>query len=273
MKASSGISFLFVMVVCLHTLCPVVKSSVEPQLNREQQQEFLLHARVIRSRHIGEGITNPYRLTLTDGVRTHDAAFQPVNERSNFKRFANGTVEMNYVDSYLYNVAAYKLAVMLGLQDMIPVTVRRQWRGMTGSLSWWLDVRMDEGERIEKSIRPPDVSAFNRQMREVKVFRELVYDSDLNVRNVLIGENWEVYMIDFTRAFRLYRNLREPRDLQMCSRALWSGLLQLDLDALVKETEGLLTKNEVEGVMARRDLIVAHFKELIAEKGEENVLY
>lgn len=273
MRASFRIRLFFVVAVSLHTLCPAVKSSVEPQLDRGQQREFLLHAKVIRSRHTGEGITNPFRLTLADGLRTHDAAFQPVNERSSFKKFDNGAVEMNYVDSYLYNIAAYKLAAMLGLEDMMPVTMEREWGGMIGSLSWWLAVQMDEGERIEKNIRPPDVSAYNGQMREVKVFRQLVYDSDPNVRNVLIGENWEVYMIDFTRAFRLYHNLRDSQDLQKCSRSLWSKLLQLDQHALMKETEGLLTKDEVEGVMARRDLIVAHFRKLIAEKGEENVLY
>ncbi len=40
--------------------------------------------------------------------------------------------------------------------------------------------------------------------------------------------------------------------------------------------EGMMEKvrkMELEGVMKRRDLIVAHFEKLIAEKGENEVLY
>jgi hypothetical protein len=34
-----------------------------------------------------------------------------------------------------------------------------------------------------------------------------------------------------------------------------------------------LTRQEIDAVMARRDLIVAHFERLIAERGETRVLY
>lgn len=246
----------------------------EPQLSREQQEEFLLHAKVIRSRQSSKGITRPYRLTLTDGNITHDASFQSVFERKNYKKFDNGTTEINFVDSYLYNIAAYRLAGMLGLEDMIPVTVERKWNGKIGSLSWWLPTQMDEEDRINKKIRPPDVEAHNRQAHKIRVFNELVYNTDYrNVENVLIGENWEVYMIDFSRAFRWYRELQDANNLKRCSRDLLSKLEQLDQDALAVETDGFLNKEEVKAVMARRDLIVAFFKKLIAEKGEKAVLY
>jgi hypothetical protein len=50
---------------------------------------------------------------------------------------ASGT-ELNFVDSYKFNIAAYQLAELLGLNDMLPVYVERKWHGDTGSLSWWL---------------------------------------------------------------------------------------------------------------------------------------
>ena len=177
------------------------------------------------------------------------------------------------MDSYLYNIAAYRFARMLGLQSMMPVTVERKWNGMIGSLSWWLPHQMDEGKRMQENIRPPDVAAHNRQMHKMRVFTELVYDTDRNIGNVLIGENWEVYMIDFTRAFRQYRDLKDAGNLVRCSRDLLSKLQQLDQDALEKETDGFLNKEEIKAVMARRDLIVALFRKLISEKGEAAVLY
>jgi len=265
------ITFLAAIGILVLTLSVAVPT--DSRLDREQKEEFLLHSRVIRSQHIGKGITNPYRLTLTDGTVTHDAAFQSIYERRSYKDFGNGTVEINYVDSYLYNIAAYRLGIMLGLEKMMPVTVERKWDGMIGSLSWWLPVQMDEGKRIEENIRPPDVEAYNRQMHKMRVFAELVYDTDRNRGNVLIGENWEVYMIDFSRAFRLYRDLKNVNNLERCSRVLLANLQKLDQDALVAETEDLLTKDEVKAVIARRDLIIEHFRKLVAEKGEEGVLY
>ncbi len=264
---------VIVLATCLAILCWMVPASAEPTLSREEKEEFLSNAKVIRSERIGKGVTDPYRLTLREGDITHDGAFQDVWLRENYKTFSDGTTEINFVDSYLYNIAAYKLAILLGLEDMVPVTVERKWSGKIGALSWWLTTQMDEAERLEDNIRPPDVEAFNRQMHKNRVFRELVYDSDLNASNVMIGENWELYMIDFSRAFRLYRKLRNPENLERCSRELMSRLQELDQDTLSENTRDLLTKSEVEGVMARRDLILERFNELIAEKGEEAVLY
>jgi hypothetical protein len=243
------------------------------QLSREQQEEFLLHAEVIHSRRTGQGKTNPYRLTLSDGNIEHDASFQTVFERENYRHFDDGTTEINYVDSYLYNIAAYRLARMLGLEDMMPVTVERKCLGEIGSLSWWLSVQMNEKERTQKDIAPPDILAHNKLKHKMRVFSELVYDNDRNETNVLIGENWELYMIDFSRAFRLYHDLKDARNLVYCDRDLFSKLQQLDQDAVLKETEGFLTKDEVKAVMARRDVIVEIFKKLIEEKGEGVVLY
>lgn len=102
---------------------------------------------------------------------------------------------------------------------------------------------------------------------------ELVYNTDLNVGNLLISEDWHLWMIDFTRAFRLYTTLRKPEDLIMCDRQLLQRLKQLDAAALKRKTKNWLTNREINGLMARRDKIVALFESLIAEKGEKKVLY
>ena len=273
MRVFRRIRFLPLAALSVFALSLAAADAPHAALDRDHIEEFLLNARVIRSQRIGKGITNPYRLTLTDGTTTHDAAFQPVDERRNFKQFADGTTEINYVDSYRYNIAAYRLAVLLGLENMMPVTVERKWNGMIGSLSWWLDVQMDEKERYEKEIRPPDVEAYNRQVYKVRVFAELVYDTDRNIGNMLIGKNWEVYMIDFSRAFRLYRQIKDARNLERCSRDLLARLERLTLDSLMNATKGFLTEDEAKAVITRRDLIVEHFSGLVAEKGEEAVLY
>ena len=87
---------------------------------------------------------------------------------------------MNFVDSYKYNIAAYVLAELLGLDDMLPVCVERKWKGDSGSLSWWLPVKMDEMERVKQKIPVQDIDAWNKQMYRIQVFDQLVYDSDPN---------------------------------------------------------------------------------------------
>ena len=258
-------------VVCL-TCTRFVPASDEPTLTKEQIRQFLLTAKVVKSEHTKKGITDPWRLTLTDGTLTHDASFQAIEEHKATKQLARGT-ELGFVDSYKYNIAAYQLAELLGLDDMLPVYVERKWKGDPGSLSWWLPVKMDEVERHKQNLTAPDADAWNNQMYKIRVFDQLVYDSDPNLTNVLIGEDWKIWRVDFTRAFRLHKDLKDPKDLVRCDRQLFAKLKTLDGNELAARTKSYLTKDEVKAVMARRDKIVTQFEKLISEKGEKEVLY
>jgi len=251
----------------------IVAATDEPALTEEQMKQFLLTAKVIKSQPAHKGITETLRLTLTDGKITHDAHFQPIDEHAAMKQMASGRTEMNFVDSYKYNIAAYELSVLLGLDDIVPVYVQRKYEGKWGSFSWWLPVKMDEADRIKQKIPVPDPDGWNKQMYKVRVLDQLVYDTDPNLTNVLIGEDWKIYRIDFSRAFRLYKDLQSPNDLVQCDRQLFTKLKALDGNELAAKTKGLLNKQEVQALMARRDKIVDHFQKLIAEKGENEILY
>ena len=258
-------------VVCLTCQLFVVAAD-EPTLTKEQIKQFLLTAKVVKSREAKKGIAHTLRLTLSDGTVTHDASFQTIDEHKPKMELATGP-ELNFVDSYKYNIAAYALAELLGMDDMLPVYVERKWEGNVGSLSWWLPVKMDEVERHKQKLASPDADAWNSQMYKIRVFDQLVSDSDPNLTNVLIGENWKIWRIDFTRAFRLNKELKAPKDLLRCDRQLLEKLKALDANTLTKKTDHYLTKDEVKAVMARRDKIVAQFQKMIAEKGENQVLY
>lgn len=248
-------------------------TEVNPKLSAAEMRQFLLTAKVIKSKGTSKGLTRPRRLTLSDGKITHDAGFQSIDEFRNVMKFDNGTTEINFQDTYRFNIAAYELAKLLGLESMMPVTVERKWEGKTGSLTWWLDVKMDEGERLSKKIHPPDIEAWNKQMYRKRVFAQLVCDVDPNVTNVLIGENWEIYMIDFTRAFRLRDDIAQPKDLERCDRQLLEKLRQLDAAEVRRVTKPHLDEAKIKALMKRRDKIVAVFEKLIQEKGEGEILY
>lgn len=262
------------VVLVLASVCSLATDQpADSNLTKDQIKHFLLTAKVIRSKDTGKGITHPSRLTLSDGTITHDASFQAVDEHKPLMEFASGRMEMNFVDSYKYNLAAYALAELLGVDDMLPVYVPRKWQGNSGSLSWWLPVKMDEEERLARKISVPDSDAWNKQMYRVRVFDQLVYDTDANLTNVLVGEDWKVYRVDFTRSFRAFKTLQHPDDLVQCDRQLFAKLKALDRSELAARTKGYLTKGEVDAVMARRDKIVEHFQQLIQKDGEDKILY
>jgi hypothetical protein len=245
----------------------------QPSLTNDEIRQFLLKADVVRSRSLSKGVTGGLRLTLSDGALTHDAAYITVDERKTAMNFQRGKTELNFVDSYHYNVAAFGLAELLGLDDMMPVTVERAWQGRRGSLAWWIDSAMDEGERLKRKISPPDPEAWNRQMYRMRVFAKLVHDTDRNLGNVLITSEWKLWMIDFTRGFRLTRTLEKTADLTRCDRRLLDALRTLKEADVKERTAPHLNQWEIEALFARRDFIVAHFDRLVAEKGESVVLY
>ena len=263
---------LWLAAACLAQGTAQLSPDKEPNLTEEQQADFLLHAKVVASKQLGKGFTHPWRLTLSDGQLTHDAAFQSIDEHKATMQFADGHTELNFVDSYHYNIAGYELAKLLGMSDMIPVYVERTWNVQTGALSWWIHWKWDEGMRRQQKIEPPDGNAWADQMYKIWVFDQLIDDSDVNLTNILITEDWKIWRIDFTRAFRLSHDLQSPKDLVKCDRQLLQNLRKLDGKEVLERTKPNLNKNEVAAVMARRDKIVAHFDQLIAQKGEAAVL-
>jgi hypothetical protein len=245
----------------------------DPGLSKEEMKHFLLTAPVIHSKQSGKGVTHPWRLTLSDGKITHDASFQTVDEHKSEMKLESGFVEYNFVDSYKYNIAAYRIAELIGMDDLLPVYVERKWENKVGSLSWWLPVKMDEGERLRNHIAVPNPDDWNKQMYKIRVFDQLLDDTDPNLTNVLIDENFRIYRVDFTRAFRRFKDLRAPKDLERCDKELFSKLKALDRNQVVEQTKGLLVKPEIDALMSRRDKIVALFERRIKEKGEGQVLF
>ena len=80
-------------------------------------------------------------------------------------------------------------------------------------------------------------------------------------------------MIDFSRAFRLQPEIMYASDLPKIDRALFARLQAITREDVERVTKDWLTTREIDPLMQRRDLLVAHFKKLIAERGENQVLY
>ncbi len=242
------------------------------QLSDAQKEEFLLNAKVGRATTIGVGITQPLRATLTDGNTTHDAGVQRINESAPVKQLPTGT-ETNFRDYWAFNIAAYQLDRLLGL-GMVPVHVERKYRGARAAFSWWVDdVAMMELDRYQKNIEPPDLDGWNRQMSRVRVFNQLTYNTDPNLGNVLIDKNWKIWIIDYTRAFRIHGHLLKPEGLTVIDRKLLDTMRAMTADSVKAAMGDTLSKREQRALLERRDKIVQLFEDKIAAQGADAVLY
>jgi len=267
-----------VSMVCAVLACVAVPGAQDGSatpLTRAQMADFLLHAKIVAHRSLSKGTTKPSRLTLSDGAITHDAVFQSIDETSDRQHFGSGRVELHFRDSYHYNIAAYRLAELIGMGDMLPVTVERPWEGAKGSLAWWIDWKWDEVMRRKEDVHaPPDRAiSYTNQLHLSRLFSQLVDDTDRNQTNTLITADWRLYMVDFTRAFRSAETLQHPEAIQRCSRETLEKLEALTRDTLVQTMTGHVEPAAVKGLLARRDKIVARLRALIAERGEASILF
>ena len=253
---------------------PAQTAATATTLTLDQQEEFLAKAKIIKEGPAKKGITNTVRATLSDGTITHDASIQTIDERRPRFDGPMGPV-YNFRDTYKFNIAASRLAGLLGLSSMVPLSIERRYKGNTASYTWWVDdVLGDEGARLSKKITPPDSESYARQEQIKRVFDQLIYNWDRNQGNTLFDKNWRLWMIDHTRAFKLFNQPKSPKNLApQCARGLLEGLRRLDQATLAAATRDLLSPGQVKGLLARRDFIVAHYDKRIRELGEDAVLY
>ena len=243
-----------------------------PPLAPSDMEAFLLKARILELRDAGGGVTGSQRAKLSDGRLTHDVHVQSVDiARPVFE--AGAKTELNFKDTYRFNIAGYRLARLIGL-DTVPMSVERAINGKTAAVTWWVDdVQMDEKDRMKKKTMGPDPQRTSKQIQIMRIWDELIQNRDRNQGNILWTHDWTMWLIDHTRAFRLGKDLVKPEDLTRCERGLLERLRGITEQTLAEALGDSLTKDERGAVITRRDRIVKHFEDRIARLGESNVLF
>lgn len=80
-------------------------------------------------------------------------------------------------------------------------------------------------------------------------------------------------MIDHTRAFRLHKNCPKLAGVKQIDRNLLDRLRKLTREMLKAQMGEYLRMTEIDALLARRDVIVNHFENRVAQGGESSVLY
>ncbi len=273
---------LLVSAASLYTAVPALRPALAVAIRQApagdraitacgEMEAFLRTATIGPQRELSVGVTAPHRATLTSGEMQHDASIQ-TTDISKTRFDGERSSELNFRDSWKFNVAGYELAKLLSL-NMVPPYVERRVGGQPASVSWWINDTTMERERFRKKLTPPDVGSWNEEMYAVRIFHQLIYDNDPNLTNLLIAKDWHVWMIDFTRAFRMLKDLRDRKDLVKADRRLLENMRRLTPEQLRQTLGKWLLKPEIDGLVARRDLIVRFFDDEVAKKGEAAVLY
>ena len=215
-----------------------------------------------RSHHqladVGKGINGSKKAMLTARGRSHSAHISGWTSTCLCSRAKMAPEEREFKDSWKFNIAAYRLAKLLRLTHMVPVSVEREVDGMPASIDWWVDnVAMDEKSASgEGTSSRPTSPHWNQQMDTIRIFDQLIYNMDRSQENLLITRDWSVWMIDHTRAFRKWPTLRNPAAITHCTPELLAALKSLRRSDVARETAPYLTAEEIDGLMTRRDLIL-----------------
>ena len=264
---------LVVVRPCLAQSTAGPTASAPPVLTPEEMDHFLRQADIVATKSTKKGVTNARRVTLFDGRVRHDAQIQDVNIELPIFEVGPKNTEVNFKDLFRYNIAGYRLSLLLGLDD-VPMSVERKVQGKEVAMTWWLDdVMMDEGERQKQHTVGPNPSRTASQIHILRVFDELIQNRDRNAGNLLWTSDWKMWMIDHTRAFRLGKDLLKPQQLERVERTLLDRMRELSEPKLTEAMDKSLTKQEIEALLARRDAIVKLFDDRIAQRGEAAVIY
>lgn len=261
-------------VPALRTATP--QFTAEELAEREKWEEFLKNAEVLKSEQMqgSVAVTNPWVLNLKKDDVTHRALWKNAQGRMG-----------GYWEGWNYEIAAYRLDKLLGL-DMVPPTIERRFREERGSCQLWIEDTITVKEREKRKLKLPSykVGYWNRALYLQRFWDNLIANEDRHQNQILITSDWRMILIDHSRSFRstgkFTKNLiyseksREgPKLMSELPRALVEKVKALDFEAVKATVGDYLTADEINAVLLRRDLILKEIDKLIKLNGEDNVLY
>ena len=242
---------LSLFVLALPQAKPAAACSNVWQNHTAEIEEYLRTAKVEKVTELPVGVTKPRRAFLAPGGPVGSFAWKPLRPG----------MQNGYFESYKSEIAAYELDKLLGL-NMVPVVVERRVNNDLGAAIMWV-----EGVRSWESVQPlPKPATWTFQLARMKMFDDLISNSDRNKGNLIVDADWHIFLIDHSRAFVTESKL--PQELQNIDRKLWDKMLALD-EATLKTSMGeWLDTRQLQALLRRRDLMKKKVDALVAKRGD-----
>ena len=256
----TGVWLVFFMILNLSLSAQLTEKEIE---ERPQWEKFLADAAVLKgSQPLPKAlaVSRPHKLRLgKDGV-----------ERWGWWKNVTGRPE-GYSDEWRREVAAYELDKLLGL-NMIPPTVEKRYREDRGAISLQAEGTLYRELKAQKTSLPSDAAqraSFYKALFLRRTWDNLLHNKDRNEGDMIVTDDWRMYLIDHSRAFSSSKDLfhkpkkgsgREP--IRSLPTGFVENLAALDYDS-IKDTVGdYLTKKEIERLLVRRDKILEEVERL-----------
>jgi len=222
-------------------------------------EAYLRTAEVVKLEDLSVGVTKPKKATLAPGGPVQFFAWKAIRPG-----MYNG-----YRESYQFEVAAYELDKLLGL-DMVPPTVARAHRNERGAAIMWVSPTKSFGDLGGAPSPPASMTdMWARQIVKAKMFDNLINNLDPNLGNWLVDPAWNLILIDHTRSFRSGR--RMVHEMTRVDENLWNRMKALTEPGLLEALGEWLSDGDIRSVIQRRDRMQELIDELVAERGEAYV--
>ncbi len=245
---------------------------VLPFTTHAEVLDFLRTAEITGSELIPGTSSRPLKLTLEqDGVQAR-AIFRTVNVERDKMVNVDPKHARGFRDNYLFEVAAYELSRLLGIDNVPPATLRTIGRE-DGSIQLWVEQAQGVEQRLENGIDPRFEKLWLFQKQNMVLFDILIYNFDRNPGNMLIDARGKLWLVDHTRSFKFLPSLIHRGDLKVCERRLWEGLRDLDSAAVNEALAPYLRQTEIDALLKRQQKLVKMIEKRIAQHGEQAVLF
>ncbi len=225
----------------------------------DEFEEFLEKAEVVGMEDIGIGVTAPEWCYLAPGGPFEAFAWKPIKPG----------IYRGYFESYKAEIAAYELDKLLGL-DMVPVKVERRIQGDLGAAVMRVE-NIESFKDLGGVPRPPNshIGKWNLQLSRAKMFQNLIYDKDPNEGNWLVDSDWNLILIDHSRAFTTDKTMQNQ--LTYVDINLWEKMQQLDEAALTAALGEWLSGSEIRAILERRAEMEREIAKLVEDRGARGV--
>jgi hypothetical protein len=118
---------------------------------------------------------------------------------------------------------------------------------------------------------PPShkASSWNIQLLRAKMFDNLIGNDDPNLGNWLVDPDWNLILIDHSRAFA--NDTQMPHKLTRVDRDLWARMQRLDQETLTTALGQWVSRSRIQKILKRRDRMAKRIAGLVEARGESAV--
>lgn len=226
---------------------------------RAEIEAYLKTAPIVRTEGTNVGVMHPVHAILAPGGLVESMSWKAIKPG----------MYSGFQESYLSEIAGYELDKFLDL-GMVPPTVEREIDGKKGAAIMWVPQTKNFKEAGGMPTPPPlQAGRWSLQLMRTKMFDNLIGNIDPNLGNWLFDPNWNIILIDHSRAF--VREQKMPHTLEHVDAALWEKFTALDEAALTGVLQKLVEPREIRAMLMRRDTMKKDIDKLVKKNGEAAV--